>query len=112
MFIYFIHYTCFVPCVYYVVKMTSGRMSKSSSGPQVSSTPMGTSRVEEFYVNLENEIKESNELKKVKMLIWKLVNPLLSLDSLHRKKLRLKTLSKILRDQEDQKFGMIFLNLK
>ena len=72
MFIYFIHYTCFVLCVYYVVKMTSGRMSKSSRGPQVSSTPMGTSRVEEFYVNLEDEIKESNELK-VKMLIWKLV---------------------------------------
>ena len=48
-------------------------------------------------------------LMKVKMLTWKLVNPLLSL---HRKKLRLKTLSKILRDQEDQKFGMVFLNLK
>ena len=30
------------------------------------------------------------------------MNPLLSL---HRKKLRLKTLSNILRDQEDQKFG-------
>ena len=38
------------------------RMSKSSSGPQASSTPMGTSRVEEFYVNLEDEIKESDEL--------------------------------------------------
>ena len=48
--------------------MTSGvyhiyfKMSKSSSGPQASSTPMGTSRVEEFYVNLENEIKELDEL--------------------------------------------------
>ena len=38
------------------------RMSKSSSGPQTSSTPMDTSRVEEFYVNIEDEIKESNEL--------------------------------------------------
>ena len=38
------------------------RMSKSSSRPQASSTPMGTSRVEEFYVNLEDEIKESDEL--------------------------------------------------
>ena len=34
------------------------RMSKSSSGPQTSSTPMDTSRVEEFYVNIEDEIKE------------------------------------------------------
>ena len=38
------------------------RMSKSSSGPQTSSTPMDTSRVEEFYVNIEDEIKESDEL--------------------------------------------------
>ena len=59
---------CFVPCLYYVVIITSGvhhmyfRMSKPSSGPQASSTPMSTSRVEEFYVNLEDEIKESNEL--------------------------------------------------
>ena len=52
--------------------MTSGvyhtyfKMFKSSSGPQVSSTPMGTSRVKEFYVNLEDEIKESNELNEGK----------------------------------------------
>ena len=58
----------FVPSVYYVVIITSRvyhmcfRMSKFSSGPQTSSTPMGTSRVEEFYVNLENEIKESGKL--------------------------------------------------
>ena len=38
------------------------RMSKSSRGPQASSTTMGTSRVEEFYVNLEDEIKKSDEL--------------------------------------------------
>ena len=38
------------------------RMSKSSSGPQTSSTPMDTSRVEEFYVNIEDEIKEPDEL--------------------------------------------------
>ena len=38
------------------------RISKSSSGPQTSSTSMDTSRVEEFYVNIEDEIKESNEL--------------------------------------------------
>ena len=38
------------------------RMSESSSGPQASSTPMVTSRVEEFYVNLEDEIKELDEL--------------------------------------------------
>ena len=31
------------------------KMSKSSSGPQTSSTPMDTSRVEEFYVNIEDE---------------------------------------------------------
>ena len=85
------------------------RMSKSSSGPQTSSTPMDTSRVEEFYVNIEDEIKESDELNKSEDVNLETVNPLLSL---HRKKLRLKTLSNILRDQEDQKFGMIFLNLK
>ena len=71
------------------------RISKSSSGPQTFSF-MGTSKVEDFYVNLEVKM-----LIKVKMLIWKLVNPLLSLHSLHRKKLKLTTLSKILRDQED-----------
>ena len=38
------------------------RMFKSSSGPQTSLTLMGTSRVEEFYVNLEDEIKELDEL--------------------------------------------------
>ena len=38
------------------------KMSKSSSEPQTSSTPMDTSRVEEFYVNIEDEIKESDEL--------------------------------------------------
>ena len=37
------------------------RMFKSSKGPRASSTPMGTSRVEEFYVNLEDEIKESDD---------------------------------------------------
>ena len=42
------------------------RMSESSSGQQASSTPMGTSKVKEFYVNLEDKIKESNELNEGK----------------------------------------------
>ena len=47
--------------------MTSGvyhkyfRMSKSSSGPQTSSTFMDTSRVEEFFVNIE-ELNESEDV--------------------------------------------------
>ena len=38
------------------------RMFKSYSGPQTSSTPMDTSRVKEFYVNIEDKIKKSDEL--------------------------------------------------
>ena len=55
LFIYFSHYIYVLFLVYiYVVIMTSGvyhmyfRMSKSSSGPQASSTPMGTSTVKEL----------------------------------------------------------------
>ena len=44
-------------------------MSKSSSGPQASSTPMGTSRVKEFYVNLEDD-KESDEHNEGEDVNW------------------------------------------
>ena len=84
-------------------------MSKPSSGPEASSTPMGTSGVEEFYVNLEDEIKESDELNEGEDVNLETSEPTPIPTS---KKLRLKSLSKVLKDQEDQKFGMIFLNLK
>ena len=84
-------------------------MSKPSSGPQAFSTPMGTSGVEEFYVNLEDEIKESDEFNEGEDVNLETSEPTPITTS---KKLRLKSLSKVLKDQEDQKFGMIFLNLK
>ena len=50
------------------------RMSKSFSRQQASSTLMGTSRVKEFYVNLEDD-KESDELNEGEDVNWETSEP-------------------------------------